>query len=185
MKVIPENILRCMSAKDRQSVRQRTVSEVMANGVAKSEKQLQRQIISLLRLKGIEPLVPAFGKKTRISEGWPDITFAIYALAPQSVSVGVSDILPKAWQTFACVWEVKLPPNKLTPRQEAMSKTLARTPNGWRHRVICSIDEALAELALIGISETSTNPRSASLKVEDAPRTGEIAGAPPACASVS
>jgi Holliday junction resolvase RusA-like endonuclease len=30
-----------------------------------------------------------------------------------------------------------------------------------------------------------TNPRSASLKVEDAPRTGEIAGSPPVCASVS
>lgn len=67
-----------MSPEARKIVGQRTAAEVMANGVATSEKALQRQIVQLLRLKGIEPLIPAMHKRPTIAVGWPDITALIY-----------------------------------------------------------------------------------------------------------
>ena len=143
MKVLPDNILRCMRPEDRRKLGQKTAEEVLAQGEAKSEKELQRSIVGLLRLKGIEPLVPAFGKKTRIAEGWPDITFAVQSeRGPARFG----------WPIFACAWEIKMPQGRLTPEQENMVTALSRPPNHWRHRVIRSVDQAIAELKEMGIS---------------------------------
>lgn len=124
--VLPDNVLRCMSPSDRRSLGQMTQEECIRKAEVKSERQLQNAVVGLLRLRGIEPLVPTFGKKTRISEGWPDITFAAYGIP--------------------CVWEVKLPHGKLSTEQHQMAVRLLSHPNSWRWRVIRSVDDAISEL---------------------------------------
>jgi hypothetical protein len=119
---------------------------------AKSERILQGQIVGILRLRSIEPLWHRTDKKSAATVGWPDLTFTVYALADQRLSDGhVSDRLPKAWQVFPCLWEVKLPGKKLSKAQERMRALLTHPPNCWRYRVIHSVDEALAELKELGI----------------------------------
>lgn len=140
-----------MTPEARQELGQRTAAEVMAKGVATSEKQLQRQIVNLLRLKGVECNVSAMHKRKTDRVGWPDITFCIYTLAPQIIGDRPSQYLPQAWQTFPCAWEIKMPQGKLTKGQEAMKALLTSGVNGWRHRVIRSVDEALAELTAMGL----------------------------------
>jgi hypothetical protein len=129
MKVLPENFLRCLKPEDRKAMGQRTAGEVMANGIAKSEKELQKQLVGLLRLNGIEPNVSAMHKATTHRVGWPDITFAAYGVA--------------------CAWEVKLPNGQPSMEQVQMVVRLSSPPNSWRHRFIHSVDEALAELRAI------------------------------------
>jgi hypothetical protein len=74
---LPENYLRCMTPEARKSVGQQTAAEVMANGVATSERALQKQIVGLLRLKGIEVNVSRMDKRKTDVVGWPDLTFAV------------------------------------------------------------------------------------------------------------
>ncbi len=126
MKVLSDNFLRCLTPEDRKAMGQRTAEEVMRNGIAKSEKELQKQIVGLLRLNGIEPNVSAMHKATTHRVGWPDITFAAFGTP--------------------CVWEVKLPGGVPTIEQVQMSIRLSSPPNSWRHRFIHSVDEALADL---------------------------------------
>lgn len=129
MKVLPENILRCLKPEDRKAVGQRTTAEVMKNGEAKSEKELQKQIVGLLRLNGIEPNVSAMHKATTHRVGWPDITFAAFGIP--------------------CAWEIKMPTGEESKEQKQMAIRLSTPPNCWRCRVIRSIDEALHELSEI------------------------------------
>ena len=145
MKVIPENILKCMSPEDRRKAGQKTAAEVMAQGEAKSEKELQRAIVGLLRLKGIEPIVSRMDRRTSNNVGTPDILFAVETKSEAEGIAGGFLI------TIACAWEVKMPGKSLEPHQRKMSETLANSPNGWRVRVIHSIDEALALLREMGI----------------------------------
>lgn len=142
MKVIPENILKFMSPEDRRKHGQKTAAEVLAQGEAKSEKMLQKQIVALLRLKGIEVNVSAMHKRTTHRVGWPDLTFAVRVKAGTESS---------HWTSYACAWEVKMPQGKLTPEQEKIATALSRPPNHWRHRVIRNVDQALAELREMGI----------------------------------
>lgn len=140
--VLPEAFLRCMSREDRARVRAgMTAEEFFAAGQAKNEQTLQKQIVGLLRLKGIEPLVPSFGKKTRMTKGWPDITFCIE-------ENGNGAMYPIRW---ACLWEIKYGNGKLSPEQEEMHERLGTFPNDWRVKIIRSVDEALRELKLMGI----------------------------------
>lgn len=145
--VLPDNILRCMTPEARKALGQKTAEEVLAQGEAKSEKELQRSIVALLRLKGIEVNVSRMDKRKTDAVGWPDLTFAVDAkweVTWGSVTRCCSGIL-------ACAWEIKMPQGRLTPEQEAMATSLSRPPNHWRHRVIRSVDEAIAELREMGI----------------------------------
>jgi hypothetical protein len=147
MKVLPDSYLRCLSAKDRRKLGQKTAEEVLARGEAKSEKELQKQIVGLLRLKGIEVNVSRMDKRKTDAVGWPDLTFAVerrreLLTVPGKIVIdGVS----------ACAWEIKMPQGRLTPEQEKMATALSRPPNLWRHRVIRSVDQALAELKEMGL----------------------------------
>lgn len=124
--VLPDAFLKCLPMSERRKLGQMTAEEAVLKQEVKSERHLQRQIVSLLRLRGIEPLVPTFGKKTRLTIGWPDITFAAYGIPS--------------------VWEIKLPGAKRSLEQEQMAARLSSPPNSWRYRIIRNVDEALAEL---------------------------------------
>jgi hypothetical protein len=100
------------------------------------EKQLQVQILNLLRLKGIEPLWHRTDKKSTATVGWPDITF--------SAGCGLRSI--------PCLWEIKLPGKKLSEEQMSLMVQLTKPPNAWVYKVITSVDEALIELKKLGLT---------------------------------
>lgn len=136
MKVLPNSYLRCLSAKDRQKLGQRTAEEVMAQGETKSEKELQKQIVGLLRLKGIEVNVSRMDKRKTDVVGWPDLTFSVI----------------RGRIAIPCLWEVKMPKGTLSPEQMTLASKLTTGPNAWRYRLIRSVDQAIAELKEMGIT---------------------------------
>lgn len=138
--VLPENMLRCMSAKDRQELGQKTASEILEAGEAKSERELQKQIVGLLRLKGIEVNVSRTDKRKTDRVGWPDITFAV----SQIKSTG-------SMLTHACLWEIKMPRGQLSAEQICCADRLINRPNAWRYRIIRSVYDALRELREMGV----------------------------------
>src|SRR5262245_49850723 len=90
------------------------------------EKELQIQILNLLRLKGIEVLWHRTDRKSTATPGWPDMIFAV------------------EWglRSIACGWEIKLPGRKLDPEQTKVMIRMMEPPNAWAYRIICSVDEA-------------------------------------------
>lgn len=129
MTVLPDNILRCLSPTDRKSLGKAgmTAEEALRKMEVKNEGVLQKQIVGLLRLRGIEPIVSHFGKKTRNNLGTPDIIFAAFGIP--------------------CAWELKMPKTgRTSDGQTDMAVRLSTPPNSWRHRIIKSVDEAIAEL---------------------------------------
>lgn len=128
--VLPNEFLRCMSEADRASLApgQLLPAEAAAKMTAKDERQLQGQLVGLLRLRGIEPLWFRTDKRTRATVGWPDITFA--------------------FQGRAIAWEVKMPGEK--PRPEQINVHCLMVRDGWTVDVVHSVDEGRSLLAALG-----------------------------------
>jgi hypothetical protein len=117
-----------------------TFADAAVRAVARSEKELQRQIVNLLKLKGIEVNVSRMDKRKTDRVGWPDLTFSI-----------TGDLRGWEWGSESCAWEVKLPGENLTAEQEAMREKLTTSPNGWDYCIIHSVDEAIKVLKDMGI----------------------------------
>lgn len=142
--ILPDAFLRCIepSVRKKIAVGQLTAEEALSKAEIRNEKELQKQILALLRLHSIEPLCPTFGKKTRMAVGWPDITFTVRkSLFP----------IPDA---YACAWELKHN-GKLSKEQERMHVRLSTPPNAWRIKIIRSVQEAVEELRELGIISKS------------------------------
>lgn len=148
MRPLPEQMLRLMSAEDRKAIGQRSATETLERGERVSERQLQGQIVNLLRLRGLEVLWHRTDKKSAATIGWPDLTFAVkrgvYLSTDPDYQSEMGGVIP-------CCWEVKLPQGKLSIEQEAMREKLIA--NGWRWRTITSVDMALEELASLGVEK--------------------------------
>ncbi len=133
MKVLPINYLKCLSAADRKVLGKAGVlpKEADDTAIAKSEKELQKQIINILRLRGIEVNVSRMDKRKTDRVGWPDLVFSV---------------ANSRNQIFPCAWEIKLPKNVLSEAQRKTHRALLEHPNAWNYRVIFSVDDALWEL---------------------------------------
>jgi len=103
---------------------------------AKSERELQGQIVNLLRLKGIEVLWHRTDKKSAATVGWPDLTFAVES-GLRTVAIGM---------------EVKLPGRKLSSEQQKVAVEMMNPPNSWTYHVVTSVDEVLHILRKLGIT---------------------------------
>jgi hypothetical protein len=141
LKVLPENILRCMSPKDRKAIGQKTASEALSAGEAKSERILQGQCVNLLRLHGIEVLWHRTDKRSAATVGWPDLTFCVQFKCDDDSEDYIG--------SYATCWEIKLPTGKLSEEQIKMRDLLVA--NGWRWRTITSVDQARLELKNMGV----------------------------------
>lgn len=122
-----------------------TRSEATTKQSARAEKELQQQVIGLLRRNGIEPIVNRFGKRTTTNKGCPDILFAAAGIRLRSVHR-----IPTG-TVCACAWEFKIPPNEMSREQVLMSIKLTSLPSAWIHRVIISYDQAVDELKSMGV----------------------------------
>jgi hypothetical protein len=101
----------------------------------KTERQLQGQIVNLLRLKGIEPLWHRTDRKSAATIGWPDITFSIR----------------HGLQRLPVAWEVKIGRARLSEDQARMLEKLQTPPNCWAVSLVGSYDEAVRLLRRYGI----------------------------------
>lgn len=145
---LPERMLRLLSAEDRKSLGKAgmTAADCLAKANIKNENDLQIQIVSFLRVNGIESIYQRTDKRTRTKRGTPDIMFAARA---RGVTHQGTSCEPYA--VIACAWELKVEDNDQSKEQIAMQKTLTTPPNGWIYRVIRSLDEAIAELRRLGV----------------------------------
>lgn len=77
MKVLPENILRCMTPADRKAIGQQTAAEASETFDARQEKQLHRLIEAELTRRGVVVIHSAMHRRTTTAKGVPDFLFAI------------------------------------------------------------------------------------------------------------
>lgn len=130
-----------MSKADREALGKggMTAEEALARAEVKNERDLQKQIVALLRLKGIEPIISRMDKRTSNNVGTPDILFAI-------------DVYDDPSYDVPCAWEVKFGDGKLSVEQQQMHVRMSTPPNSWRIKIIRSVDEALIELKKLNIA---------------------------------
>lgn len=95
-------------------------------GEAKTEKQLQNQLYSLLYRRGHRPRMQRMDRKSNIAIGMPDISFEIGGKS--------------------CHWEVKMPGKNPEPEQVKMMAELEAVPNCAHVRVIRTYREGLDDL---------------------------------------
>lgn len=131
MKLLPNNILEKMDPKDRKIIHQKTAAETVSDAIAKSEKELQEQIASLLRRKSIPYIRAAMFKRSSLPVGWPDFTFAFFG-----IPLG---------------WECKTESGELSIEQKRAHWALQAC--GWRIEVIRSLSQA--QVSLSGIASTA------------------------------
>jgi hypothetical protein len=117
-----------MSAEDRKKLGRQgmTIQEIHDKFIAKNERELQSQIVSLLRLRGIEVFSQRMDKRTRGKVGQPDFIFSVNG---QSIA-----------------WEIKQGNGRLSEEQSTMLQRLSAPPNKWQVAVIKSYDEAISQL---------------------------------------
>lgn len=117
---VPDNILKLMDEKDRPPGNAgKTMAEIQAILVKKSEKEIQSEIIGFIRLRGVKQiLTPRFGVKTTIKAGWPDITFA--------------------YRGLPFFFEVKAKNGRLSDEQIEVITQL--NTDGWRGGVVYSVE---------------------------------------------
>ncbi len=127
--VLPDNILRCMSPEDRKPLGKagKTAAECAEKQEYEQEKELQSQIAQFLRLKGIPCIIPPFGKKSQLPEGWPDVSLA-YMGVPLAI-------------------EAKSATGKLRPEQEEMHALLRA--QGWIVHTVRSLEQVRSILKII------------------------------------
>lgn len=127
-----------------------TKEEAIRKFEVKNEKELQKQILSLLRLKGIEVNYSRMDKPKTDRVGMPDFLFCIINNNPPAYYH--RDHEWELTNTYSCAWECKWDKGALSKEQQQMLSRLSTQPNGWRVKIIRSVDAAIAELRLMGIT---------------------------------
>ncbi len=128
-------MVRLISDEDRKRLGIKTGEEQMAKWKAKNGRELTRQIVQYLQLRGIEVCWSATHKKSTMSKGWPDITFA--------VRVG-GLCLP-------CAYEIKYGSDTLSPEQNDRLHRLKSAPNCWHVRIITDFMQVVDEMREMGL----------------------------------
>ena len=151
LKTLPDSYKKLLAPEDRKALGKDGLlsEEVIARGRVKLERDLRKHVLNLLRLRGIEPISARDDKKSTITVGLPDILFAVKGQF--MFSSGGGDWMTR-YADVACAWELKLPGEKLDPEQIKMAAKLSEKPNAWRWALITSVDEAIKELANIGLA---------------------------------
>lgn len=135
-----------IAPEDRHKLGQRleTHAEAQSRADDRAEKELQDQVIGLLRRNGVEPIINRFGKKTTTNLGCPDVLFAVMSvhLAFQHIPIKVA---------HAIGFEFKVGTNKQSDDQIEMEKRMTTKPNAWEYVIIRSYQDALDFLRKVGI----------------------------------
>jgi hypothetical protein len=144
----PDHILRMIDFAERQKLGKhyRTMDEIQSHAERVSERKLHAHIRNLLNYKGIVFLEQRMDKRSRGVKGWPDFTMAVLLQKPSK-----SDPTNVTCVPIPMAWECKVGDSKLRPEQEEMLRRMQTEPNGWRIKIIRSLQEAADELKALGI----------------------------------
>lgn len=145
--ILPDAFLRCLDPSDRKKLAggQLTAEEALSKAEVRSEKELQRQIVALLRLHNIEPIVSRMDRKTSNNVGTPDVLFSVVGEWKNI------DADCEGQFQIACAWEAKMPNGKLSIEQEQMHLRMSVKPNAWHIKIIRSVQEAVDDLRELGV----------------------------------
>lgn len=122
MKVLPDNILKALPEAERKAMGKagKTKAECEQSAEIKSERDLQKHMINLLRQRGLMFLNPPMHKRSGLPLGWPDFTIFPAGKPPLFV-------------------EAKTPTGKLSEEQLDVRGLIERSTGSTVH-VIRSID---------------------------------------------
>lgn len=112
-----------LSGADQKREKVKPADESRREIINRSEKDLHKEIRQLLNLHGIPFCEARMDRKSSITIGWPDVTFA-------------RDGVPVAW-------ELKFL-GSLSPEQVSVKERMEK--HGWRYRVIRSQEQAIQHL---------------------------------------
>ncbi len=107
----------------------------MAKWKAKNGRELTKQIAQYLGLRGIEVCWSATHKKSTMSKGWPDITFAA---------------MVRGFPT-PCAYEVKFGCDTLSPDQNRRIERMQSRPNCWRVKIISDFMQVVDDMREMGL----------------------------------
>jgi hypothetical protein len=124
-----------VSPADRAKLGLQTSDERLMKWKAKNGRELTKQIVQYLQLRGIEACWSATHKKSTMSKGWPDITFA--------VRVG-GLCLP-------CAYEIKYGSDMLSRDQEDRLNRMKTAPNCWHVRIINDFIQVVDDMREMGL----------------------------------
>jgi hypothetical protein len=126
-KLLPLNFIKCMSKVDRELLGVQTKDEMAKAWQARSERDLQRQIVQYLRLRGIEVIHHAMNKKSTATRGTPDILFCVMVQGfPRAVAI-----------------EVKFGSGICSRQQNDMMERMKTRPNSWDVRIVRTFTEVV------------------------------------------
>jgi hypothetical protein len=134
-RLLPDRYIRLMSPKDRKALGLRTLEEDMKRWKAKSGRELTSQIVQYLQYRGIEVCWAAMHRKTRMTKGWPDVTFAVKV---------------NGFPT-PCAYEVKYGSDTLSREQNDRIERMKTSPNAWRVRIIDSFIQVVDDMRELGL----------------------------------
>jgi hypothetical protein len=124
-KSLPDSVRRCMPKEERTTKELMTQAEADEVFDARSHRKLQELVVEYLKMKGVRYIeAPAFGKKTRLNKGAPDVRF---------VFKGVP---------FA--FEFKVGADKQSDAQKEVQQLM--DADGWTYLVIRDLDQVRAVL---------------------------------------
>lgn len=121
MVIYPDHILTKMNPKDRKSLGKAGMTKEECNNIQmiKSEKELQGYVAAFLRFEGIAFCHARFDRKSTMTVGWPDFTFAFNGIP--------------------IAFECKSESGKLSKEQEKCHENMRA--NGWRVYVITNMEQ--------------------------------------------
>lgn len=134
-KMFSDRMVQMITPQDRKNLGLQTHEERMKKYAATTERELQRQIVQYLALRGIEAEWKRTDKKSTGTVGWPDITFAVKCNG-----------IP-----CACAYEVKFGTGTLSRAQSDMLERMQASPNCWRVRVIRNFTEVVDDMREMGL----------------------------------
>jgi hypothetical protein len=117
-----------VSVEDRKRLGIATAEELMKKAWAKTERQLQNQIVQYLGLRGIEVVRSRMDRKTTGVKGTPDLIFSVRGPCG----------IPRP-----CAFEVKMDNGVVSRAQNDMLQRMKASPNCWDVRVVRSLIEVV------------------------------------------
>jgi len=132
---LPAHMVRLISGSDRKKLGIQTDGERMAKYRASTRSALTKQVVQYLQLRGIEVCWAATHKKSTMTKGWPDITFAVKA----------------GGFCMPCAYEVKFGADTLSREQNDRIERMKSSPNCWRVRIISSFIQVVDDMRELGL----------------------------------
>jgi hypothetical protein len=120
-KILPEHVLRCVSPEDRAKMGKAglTAEEANEKGLARAERDLQKEIVQYLNLRNITVLWHRMDKKSHATIGCPDLLFC-------------KDGVP---------WGIEVKTSAGRVRAEQYETMRKMTVDGWQCAVVRSFQE--------------------------------------------